>query len=78
MSTVTITLPDDLQDLAAAQAEAAGMTLDQYVATVLACTRRRASRSRTFLCRPGRPGRARPTPRHPGPRRAGQPALARR
>lgn len=36
MGTFPLRLPDDLKDAAAAQAEAQGVSLNQYIATVLA------------------------------------------
>lgn len=61
MSSVTLNLPDDLQERAAAQA-AAGMSLKQYVATVLAVrVGAQAEVERFFAVRAARvvPGQAR-------------------
>ena len=62
MSSVILNLPDDLQKRAAVQAAAAGMSLEQYVATVLAARiGAQAEVERFFAARAARvvPGQAR-------------------
>jgi hypothetical protein len=54
MSSFPLRLPDDLKERAAAQAEAAGVSLNQYIATVLASRvglRHAAHRDPEFLYR---------------------------
>lgn len=60
MSSFALRLPDDLKVIAAAQAEAAGVSLNQYIATALA-TRVGASEEarRYFAARAGRSTRGR-------------------
>lgn len=62
MSSFPLRLPDDLKEQAAAQAEAAGVSLNQYIATALAArVGAQAEAERTFAARAARatPGRAR-------------------
>ncbi len=62
MSSFPLRLPDDLKERAAAQAEAAGVSLNQYIATALAArVGAQAEAERTFAARAARatPGRAR-------------------
>jgi hypothetical protein len=62
MSSFPLRLPDDLKERAAAQAEAAGVSLNQYIATVLASrVGAQAEAERSFAARGARaiPGRAR-------------------
>lgn len=62
MSSFPLRLPDDLKERAAAQAEAAGVSLNQYIATVLASrVGAQAEAERYFAARGARatPGRAR-------------------
>jgi hypothetical protein len=62
MSSFPLRLPDDLKERAAAQAEAAGVSLNQYIATVLASrVGAQAEVERSFAARAARatPGRAR-------------------
>ncbi len=62
MSSFPLRLPDDLKERAAAQAEAAGVSLNQYIATVLASrVGAQAEAERSFAARAARatPGRAR-------------------
>lgn len=61
MSTFPLRLPDDLKKEAAAQAEAAGVSLNHYIATVLASrVGAQAEAERYFVARAARatPGRA--------------------
>jgi hypothetical protein len=62
MSSFPLRLPDDLKELAAAQAEAAGVSLNQYIATAIAArVGAQAEAERYFAARAARarPGRAR-------------------
>ncbi len=62
MSSFPLRLPDDLKELAVAQAEAAGVSLNQYIATALAArVGAQAEAGRYFAARAARavPGRAR-------------------
>ena len=62
MSSFPLRLPDDLKELAALQAEASGVSLNQYIATVLAArVGAQAEAKRTFAARAARatPRRAR-------------------
>ncbi len=62
MSSFSLRLPDDLKERAAAQAEAAGVSLNQYIATVLASrVGAQAEAEHSFAARASRatPGRAR-------------------
>ncbi len=62
MSSFPLRLPDDLKEVAAAQAEAAGVSLNQYIATALAArVGAQAETQRYFTARAARatPGRAR-------------------
>lgn len=62
MSSFPLRLPDDLKERAAAQAEASGVSLNQYIATVLASrVGAQAEAERSFAARAMRatPGRAR-------------------
>lgn len=62
MSSFSLRLPDDLKEQAAAQAEAAGISLNQYISTVLASrVGAQAEAERSFAARAARatPGRAR-------------------
>lgn len=62
MSTFPLRLPDDLKEQAAKQAEAAGVSLNQYIATALAArVGAQAEAERYFVARAARvtPGRAR-------------------
>ena len=62
MSTFPLRLPDDLKEQAAKQAEAAGVSLNQYIATALAArVGAQAEAERHFAARAARvtPGRAR-------------------
>ena len=62
MSSFPLRLPDDLKEAAAAQAEAAGVSLNQYIATALAArVGAQAETERYFAARVARatPGRAR-------------------
>jgi predicted transcriptional regulator len=62
MSSFPLRLPDDLKDRAAEQAEAAGVSLNQYIATALAArVGAQAEAERYFAARAARatPGRAR-------------------
>ena len=62
MSSFSLRLPDDLKERAAAQAEAAGVSLNQYIATALAArVGAQAEAERYFAARAARatPGRAR-------------------
>ena len=62
MSSFPLRLPDDLKERAAAQAEAAGVSLNQYIATALAArVGAQAEAERYFAARAARaaPGRAR-------------------
>ncbi len=62
MSSFPLRLPDDLKERAAAQAEASGVSLNQYIATVLASrVGAQAEAERFFAARAARavPGRAR-------------------
>lgn len=62
MSTFPLRLPDDLKAQAAKQAEAAGVSLNQYIATALAArVGAQAEAGRYFAARAARvtPGRAR-------------------
>ncbi len=77
MSSFPLRLPGDLKERAAAQAEAVGVSLNQYIATVLASrVRAQAEAERSFAARgTGDPGTG---ARHPGAGWPGQPAAARR
>lgn len=62
MSSFPLRLPDDLKERAAEQAEAAGVSLNQYIATALAVrVGAQAEAERYFAARAARarPGRAR-------------------
>lgn len=62
MSSFPLRLPDELKERAAAQAEAAGVSLNQYIATALAArVGAQSEAERYFAARAGRakPGRAR-------------------
>ncbi len=62
MSSFPLRLPNDLKEVAAAQAEAAGVSLNQYIATALAArVGAQAETERYFAARAARatPGRAR-------------------
>lgn len=62
MSSFPLRLPSDLKERAAAQAEAAGVSLNQYITTVLASrVGAQAEAERSFAARAARatPGRAR-------------------
>lgn len=62
MSSFPLRLPDDLKERAAAQAEAAGVSLNQYIATAIAArVGAQAEAERYFAARGARavPGRAR-------------------
>lgn len=62
MSSFPLRLPDDLKEQAVAQAEAAGVSLNQYIATALAArVGAQAEAGRYFAARAARvvPGRAR-------------------
>jgi hypothetical protein len=62
MSSFPLRLPDDLKERAAAQAEATGVSLNQYIAIVLASrVGAQAEAERSFAARAARviPGRAR-------------------
>jgi predicted transcriptional regulator len=62
MSSFSLRLPDELKEQAAAQAEAAGVSLNQYIATALAArVGAQAEAERYFAARAARatPGRAR-------------------
>lgn len=62
MSSFPLRLPDDLKEQAAAQAEATGVSLNQYIATALAArVGAQAEAERCFAARAARatPGRAR-------------------
>ncbi len=62
MSSFPLRLPDDQKERAAAQAEAAGVSLNQYIATVLASrvgAQAEAERSFAALAARATPGRAR-------------------
>jgi hypothetical protein len=62
MSSFPLRLPDELKEQAAAQAEAAGVSLNQYIATALAArVGAQAEAERYFAARAARaiPGRAR-------------------
>lgn len=60
MSTFPLRIPDDLKQAAAAQAEASGVSLNQYVATVLATgIGARAEAQRYFAARGTRAVRGR-------------------
>ena len=62
MSSFPLHLPDDLKERAAAQAEAAGVSLNQYIATAIAArVGAQAEAERYFAARAARtkPGRAR-------------------
>ena len=62
MSSFSLRLPDDLKERAAAQAEAAGVSLNQYIATALAArVGAQAEAERYFATRAARatPGGAR-------------------
>ena len=62
MSSFSLQLPDDLHERAAAQAEASGVSLNQYIATVLASrVGAQAEAERVLAARAARatPGRAR-------------------
>jgi hypothetical protein len=62
MSSFPLRLPDDLKERAVAQAEAAGVSLNQYIATVLASrVGAQAEAERSFAARAARAttGRAR-------------------
>ncbi len=62
MSSFPLRLPDDLKERAAAQADAAGVSLNQYIATALAArVGAQAEAERYFAARAARatPGRAR-------------------
>lgn len=62
MSSFPLRLPDDLKERAAAQAEAAGVSLNQYIATAVAArVGAQAEAERYFAARAARaiPGRAR-------------------
>ena len=62
MSSFPLRLPDDLKELAAAQAKASGVSLNQYIATVLASrVGAQAEAERNFAARAKRaaPGQAR-------------------
>ncbi len=62
MSSFPLRLPNDLKERAAAQAEAAGVSLNQYITTVLASrVGAQAEAERSFAARATRaaPGRAR-------------------
>jgi hypothetical protein len=55
MSSFSLRLPDDLKERAAAQAEAAGVSLNQYIATVLASrVGAQAEAERSFAARAAR------------------------
>ncbi|MBV1800588.1 toxin-antitoxin system HicB family antitoxin [Siccirubricoccus sp. G192] len=61
MSSFPLRLPDDLKERAAAQAEAAGISLNQYIATAIAArVGAQAEAERYFAARAARsrPGRA--------------------
>ncbi len=61
MATFPLRLPDDLKDAAAAQAEAQGVSLNQYISTALAARiGSQSEASRYFTTRSARaiPGRA--------------------
>jgi len=62
MSSFSLRVPDELKERAAAQAEAAGVSLNQYIATALAArVGAQAEAERYFAARAARatPGRAR-------------------
>jgi hypothetical protein len=60
MSSFPLRLPDDLKERAAAQAEAAGVSLNQYIATVLASrVGAQAEAERSFAARAARATRGR-------------------
>ena len=62
MSSFPLRLPDDLKELAAAQAKASGVSLNQYIATVLASrVGAQVEAERSFAARAKRavPGQAR-------------------
>ncbi len=62
MTSVPLRLPDDLKERAAAQAEAAGVSLNHYIATAIAArVGAQAEAERYFTSRTARaqPGRAR-------------------
>ena len=60
MSTFPLRIPDDLKQVAAAQAQASGVSLNQYVATVLATgIGARAEAERYFAARGARAVRGR-------------------
>lgn len=62
MSSFPLRLPDDLKEMAARQAEATGVSLNQYIATALAArVGAQAETERHFAARAARarPGRAR-------------------
>lgn len=60
MSTFPLRIPDDLKQTAAAQAEASGVSLNQYIATVLAAgVGARAEAERYFSARGARAVRGR-------------------
>ena len=62
MSSFPLRLPDDLKERAAAQAEASGVSLNQYIAIILASrVGAQAEAERSFAARAARatPGRAR-------------------
>jgi hypothetical protein len=62
MSSFPLRLPDDLKERAVAQAEAAGVSLNQYIATAIAArVGAQAEAERYFTARAARakPGRAR-------------------
>jgi hypothetical protein len=54
MSSFPLRIPDDLKQEAAAQAEAAGMSLDQYIATALASRVRAEANMEPHLSARGR------------------------
>ena len=76
MSSVSLQLPDHLQKQAAAQAKAAGMTLNEYIITALAArVGSQAEAERYFAARAARitPGQAREILARAGQRNSPQP-----
>lgn len=76
MSSFPLRLPDDLKERAAAQAEAAGVSLNQYIATAVAArVGAQAEAERYFAARSTRstPGRAREILARAGKGRAARP-----
>ena len=62
MSSISLSLPDELAEQVAARAEASGLSVNQYVATLLAAqVRAQSETERQFATRAARatPGRAR-------------------